>query len=122
QWVRALVSLSLCLLVVAFNCAAGLYVAGANRNAQGFSIPGSTSAAFYDWVEAILPETVIFFPLPRNESQLLAFADDSLASRITLNRRMILRSLIRLGLWHDACSCGMGYRLCSNIRADYYEH
>jgi hypothetical protein len=36
----------------------------------------------YDRVKAIPPEAIIFFRLPLNESQVLAFADYSLASRV----------------------------------------
>ena len=70
---------------MAFRCAAGLNVAFADRDADWLSIPCSSAAAFYDRVEAVSPETVIFFPLPLNESQFLAFADYPLTRRIMLS-------------------------------------
>ena len=89
---------SLSLSMMSFSCAAGLNVTRANRNVDGFSIPGRAASAFYDRVKAILPETVIFFPLSLDESQLLAFVDDSLTGRVLFNGGMILCGLRRLSL------------------------
>jgi hypothetical protein len=52
----------------------------------------------YDGVKAIFPEAIIFFPLPLNKSQFLAFADYSLASRVMCSRGMILHALSGLSL------------------------
>ena len=81
-----------------FGCAAGLNVARGDRNADGLSVPGGSTPALYDRVEAISPETIIFFPLPLNESQSFAFADYSLASRIMFSGGMILHALGGLSL------------------------
>jgi len=94
---HALIVRLLSLPVMAFNCAAGLNIARADRNADRLSIPGGTAAA-YDRVKAILPETVIFLPLPRNESEFPAFADYSLASRVMLDGGAILSGPGRLSL------------------------
>ena len=82
--------------MLTFSCAAGLNVACADRNADGLSIPRGAAPALYDRVKAIFPETIIFFPLPRNESQFLALADYSLASRVTFNGGMILPDMVGL--------------------------
>jgi hypothetical protein len=87
---------------MAFRCAAGLNIACADRNADGLSIPCGSAAALYDRVKAIFPETVIFLPLPLNESQSVALADYSLASRVMFSGRMILSALVGMSLLADA--------------------
>jgi len=89
-------------LVMAFRCAAGLNVAGADRNADGLSISCGAAVASHDRVKAIFPETIIFFPLPLNESQSVAFADDSLASRIMFSGGVILSAFVGMSLLADA--------------------
>jgi hypothetical protein len=84
--------------MMTFRCAAGLNVARVDRNADGLSIPGGSTPALYDRVEAISPQTIIFFPLPLNEPQSFAFADYSLASRVMFSGGMILRGLGGLSL------------------------
>jgi len=86
---------------MAFGRAAGLHVALTDWNSDGLSIAGSRGAAFYDRVKAILPQTIVFFPLSLDESQSLAFADDSLASRVTFDGPM-LSAPGGLRLWSDA--------------------
>src|SRR5271170_2286475 len=80
------------LFVMAFGGAARLNVARVDRNADRLTIPGGV-APFQHRVKAIFPETIIFFPLSLNESQLLALADDSLASRVMFSGAMILSTL-----------------------------
>ena len=75
---------------MAFNCATGLDIARADRNADGFSIAGGAAPAFYDRVKTILPKAIVFFPLPHNEPKVLAFIDDSLASRVLFSGGMVL--------------------------------
>jgi hypothetical protein len=76
--------------VMAFRGATGLNFARADRHADGFSISGGTTPALYDRVKAVFPETIIFFPLSLNETQVLALVDDFLASRILFSRGVIL--------------------------------
>jgi hypothetical protein len=90
-----------------YRCATGLNVACANRNIYRLSIPGGIAPTLYDRVKAILPETVIFFPLSRNESQFLTFADYSLAGRVLFSGGMILPA------------SGGCHRLCRDIRPDH---
>jgi hypothetical protein len=92
---------------MAFRRATGLNFACADWHADGLSIPGGTTPALYDRVKAILPETVIFFPLSRNESQFLTFADYSLAGRVLFSGGMILPA------------SGGCHRLCRDIRPDH---
>jgi hypothetical protein len=112
----------LSLPVLAFSCAAGLNVARADRNADGLSIPSGSAAALHDWVKAIPPETVVFFPLPLNKAQLFAFGDYSLARRVTLDGVVILSALRGLSLLGGAGGRGMNRCLCHNINADHDQH
>jgi hypothetical protein len=79
--------------MMAFRCATGLNFACADRHADGLSIPGGTTPALYDRVKAIFPEAIIFFPLPLNETQVLALVDDFLASRVLFSGGVILAAL-----------------------------
>jgi len=83
---------------MAFSCAAGLNIARADRNSDGPSISCGAAPTLYDRVKAISPETVVFFILSLDESQFLAFAEYSLASRVTFDGRMILSGLRGLSL------------------------
>lgn len=67
------------------SCATGLHVIWANGNFDGFTVTCGR-APVHDWVKAISPETIIFFPLSLNESQSPALVDDSLASWVALTR------------------------------------
>ena len=64
------------------RCAALLNSALADRNLNGLSIACGL-ATVHHRIEAIFPQTVIDFPLPHNESQILAFVENLLASRVT---------------------------------------
>jgi len=79
------------LLVMAYSGAAGLNVACTHRDVNGLSISRGAAHALYDRVKAILPETIVFLPLPWNESEVLAFADYFLASRVALGGGMRAR-------------------------------
>jgi len=83
------------------RCAAGLNVALTDWHSDGLSIARSRGATLYDWVKAISPQTVVFLPLSLDEAQPLAFADDSLASRIAFGGVM-LSALGGLRLWVNA--------------------
>jgi len=108
----------LSLLVMAFRCAAGLNVSWADRNVNGLSVSRGAASALYDRVKAIFPKTVIFFPLPLNESQVLAFVDYPLASRIMFSDGMILRSLGGLRLLIGAGGVWEGDVLGHKVRPD----
>jgi hypothetical protein len=111
-----------CLFMMAFGCAAGLNVARTDRDADGLSIPGRTAAALYDRVKAISPKTIIFFPLPRNETQFLALADYSLASGVLFNGGTVLSASGGLSLRAGAGRCGVGHGLCRYIRPNQGRH
>src|SRR5580693_562342 len=81
------------LLMLAFSRTTGLNVARADRYADGLSIPSGTAPALHDRVKAILPETIVFFPLPLNKAQLFTFGEYPLASRVTFSRGVILCAL-----------------------------
>ena len=95
------------LLVMTFGRAAGLNVVRVDGNTDGLSIPRGVAPAMYDRVKAVFPEAVVFFVLPRNESQPLAFADDSLASWVAFGGGVTLSGLGGLSL-RDGAGGGVG--------------
>jgi hypothetical protein len=60
-------------------------------------------------VKTISPQAIVFLPLPLDESQIPALADDSLAGRVSLGRGMIVDAVGVL-TWHTAAEV-----LCRNI-------
>ena len=104
---------------MAFCCAAALNIAGADRNTNGLSIPCGATPTLYHRVKAILPQAIVFFPLPHNEAQVFALIDDSLASRVLLSGGMILRSPGGLSLLADTGGRRMDRRLRRKVRTDH---
>jgi hypothetical protein len=100
-----------------YSRAAGLNVAWADRNVDGLPILRRAAPALHDRVKTIPPEAIVFFPLPLNESQSPALAEDSLASRITFSCPM-LPVPSGLSLLADAADWRTRHRLCRNIRLD----
>lgn len=104
---------------MAFRCSAGLDIAGTDRNGNRFSVARGVALALYHRIKAIFPEAVIFFPFPLDESQFLAFADDSLASRIMLDCGVILSALGWLSLRAGGAGCwGVRHRLRRHVYSD----
>jgi hypothetical protein len=108
--------------MLAVGCATGLNIARADRNTDGLSIPSGTASALHDRVKAVLPETIVFFPLPLNKAQLFAFGDYSLTSRVTLDGVVILSALRGLSLLCGAGGRGVNRCLCHNFHPDHKQH
>lgn len=85
---------------------AGLNIAWADRNCDGCSVRCGGSA-FHDWVKAIPSEAIVFSPLALDETQIPAFSQNSLASRVVIDGRRMSVARDTCGRWRSCLTCNL---------------